>query len=97
MYTPLGRHPQADTPQTATESGGMHPTGMHSCYLKHFHTNELTCIVGWSGRGDTATRKPLPRVVVCSGARMSSGLTSAGGTQQPQFNFTQVPPLIYIL
>ena len=36
VYTPLGRHPQADTPQTATESGGMQPTGMHSCYLKHF-------------------------------------------------------------
>ena len=40
----LGRHPQADTrladtpwkiptppPKTATEVGGMHPTGMHSC------------------------------------------------------------------
>ena len=29
-------HPQADTPspppETATEAGGTHPTGMHSCY-----------------------------------------------------------------
>ena len=32
---PLGRHPMSDTPhETATEAGGMHPTGMHSRVLK---------------------------------------------------------------
>ena len=29
---PLGRHlPYRQTPEMATEAGGMHPTGMHSC------------------------------------------------------------------
>ena len=45
--TPLDRHPTwADTPslgrhphpKTATEAGGMHPTGMHSC--QKLHENE---------------------------------------------------------
>ena len=27
VYSPLGRHP----PEVATEAGGTHPTGMHSC------------------------------------------------------------------
>ena len=32
---PLGRHP----PETATEAGGTHPTGMHSCSVNSIHTN----------------------------------------------------------
>ena len=33
---PLGRHPSGQTPpqtETATEVGGTHPTGMHSCKI----------------------------------------------------------------
>ena len=37
---PLGRHPRvdtlwADTPRTATASGGTQTTGMHSCFLQN--------------------------------------------------------------
>ena len=49
-HLPLGRNPKADTPlarhppspETATEAGGMHPTGIHSCLmtvlLRNFHS-----------------------------------------------------------
>ena len=48
---PLGRHPpwadtplQTDTPpKTATEAGGTHPTGMHSCYFNMECWNRLGC------------------------------------------------------
>ena len=37
---PLGRHP---LPETATVADGMHPTGMHSCWLIHVLTDrEIT-------------------------------------------------------
>ena len=40
-------HPHADTPNIATEAGGTHPTGMHSCFnLIHFLENLVKSYVG---------------------------------------------------
>ena len=43
--TPLGRHPSRTNnpppPETATEVGATHPTGMHSCFCDFFVMVEL--------------------------------------------------------
>ena len=33
VYTRWADTPQAEPPETATEAGGTHPTGIHSCYI----------------------------------------------------------------
>ena len=40
---PLGRHPLGRHPQeTATAADGIHPTGMHSCYILKTRSTLLT-------------------------------------------------------
>ena len=70
---PLGRHqtrPPARHPppkQMATEAGGMHPTGMHSCSLLLLNMNcKLNFLKSPSGSDVAFARYKLPHWSVCS-------------------------------
>ena len=72
---PKGRHPHGPTPppsvETATEAGGTHPTGIHSCYVTSFTVSEDQMPMAFFGK-DTGCLATLGEKVQFDAKKSSS-------------------------